>query len=101
MTSPLLARRTRRMATDGVPHRQRVARLLSLVSALDNLSLNLLMSPIGRVLLVRSQMAAAIDRWRAAHGTALGGWLRAIGELEAVACFATHVYQHPAIHFQR
>ena len=95
-TSPLLSRLHEALTTDSVPASKRVARLLSFVSVLDNLSLNLLMSPIGRVLLVRSQMAAAIDRWRAAHGRALGGWLQAIGELEALACFATHAYEHPA-----
>ena len=94
-TSPLLMRLHAALATDSVPASKRVARLLSFVSVLDNFSLNPLMSPIGRLLLVRSQMAAAIDRWRAAHGRALGGWLRAIGELEALACFATHAYEHP------
>ena len=47
------------------------------------------------LLLVRSQMAVAIDRWHAAHGPALGEWLRAIGELEALASFATYAYEHP------
>jgi hypothetical protein len=94
-TSPLLVRLHAALTTDNIPASKRVARLLSFVSVLDNLSLNLLMSPIGRVLLVRSQMAAAIDRWRVAHGRALGEWLRAIGELEALACFATYAYEHP------
>ena len=94
-TSPLLSRLHAELVTDSVPASKRVARLLSFVSVLDNFSLNLLMNPIGRLLLVRSQMAAAIDRWRAAHGAALGGWLRAIGELEALACFATYAYEHP------
>ena len=95
-TSPLLSRLHAALTTDGVPASKRIARLLSFVSVLDNLSLNLLMSPIGRLLLVRSQMAAAIDRWHAAHGRALGGWLQAVGELEALACFATYAYEHPA-----
>ncbi len=95
-TSPLLSALHEGLTTDSVPASKRVVRLLSFVSVLDNLSLNLLMSPIGRVLLVRSQMAAAIDRWRAAHGRALGGWLQAIGELEALATFATYAYEHPA-----
>jgi hypothetical protein len=94
-TSPLLTRLHAALVTDGVPASTRVARLLSFVSVLDNLSLNLLMSPVGRLLLIRSQMAAAIDRWRVAHGPSVDGWLRAIGELEALACFATHAYEHP------
>jgi hypothetical protein len=94
-TSPLLSRLHEALTTDSVPASKRVARLLSFVSVLDNLSLNLLMSPIGRLLLARSQMAAAIDRWRASNGAALGTWLRAIGELEALACFATYAYEHP------
>ena len=94
-TSPLLSRLHAALVTDRVPASKRVARLLAFVSVLDSFSLNLLMSPIGRLLLVRSQMAAAIDRWRAAYGPALGEWLRAIGELEALACFATYAYEHP------
>jgi MutS-like protein len=94
-TSPLLSHLHAALVADSVPASKCVVRLLSFVSVLDNLSLNLLMSPVGRLLLVRSQIAAAIDRWRAAHGRALVGWLRTIGELEALACFATYAYEHP------
>lgn len=95
-TSPLLAGLHRTLVTGTVPASRRVARLLSFVSLLDSLSLNLLLAPIGRLLLVRSQIAAAIDRWRKAYGSALAEWLRAVGELEALACFATYSYEHPA-----
>jgi hypothetical protein len=94
--SPRLEELHRSLTTDDVPASTRVGRLLSLVSILDSFSLNLLMMPIGRLLLVRSQTAAAIDRWRTAHGPLLADWLRAIGELEALGSFAAYSFEHPA-----
>ena len=95
-TSPLLARMHAVLVEGPVTASRLVARLLTCVSVLDNFSLNLLSSPFGRLLLVRSQAAVAIDRWRAAHGPALAEWLRAVGEIEALACLATYSYEHPA-----
>jgi DNA mismatch repair ATPase MutS len=57
---------------------------------------NLLFSPFTAALLVPDQLAIAIDRWHAAHGHAVEGWLRAVGELEALAALATYAYEHPA-----
>ena len=57
--------------------------------------MNPLFSPFGALVLVRSQMAVAIDRWHAAHGPALSSWLKAVGELEALGSFATFAYEHP------
>ena len=50
-----------------------IARLQSLVSALDSTHNLLFASDRPFLLLVRSQVAVAIDRWHAAHGRALGG----------------------------
>ncbi|MEM1031834.1 MAG: DNA mismatch repair protein MutS [Myxococcota bacterium] len=40
-------------------------------------------------------MADRIDRWRAAHGAQLEGWLDALSELEALRCLATFAAEHP------
>ena len=55
---------------------------------------NLLFMPFTTALLVPDQLAVAIDRWHAAHGGAVAGWLRAVGELEALSSFATYAYEH-------
>jgi DNA mismatch repair ATPase MutS len=65
------------------------------VSWLDSTH-NLLFGPIAYVLLLRPQLAVAIDRWHGAYGPAVGEWLRAVGELEAFAALATFAYERPA-----
>ena len=81
---------------DGMPPSRRIARLERLVSVLDQATLNLLFRPIGALLVVRSQVAVAIDRWHAAHGPTVAAWLRAVGDIEALSALATYAYEHPA-----
>jgi hypothetical protein len=56
---------------------------------------NQLFAPIAFLLLWRFHGALAVERWRAAHGRALRGWLAATGELEALASLAGHAFLHP------
>ena len=51
--------------------------------------------PIAGLLLLGSQLAFAAERWRARHGAAVGDWLRAIGELEALGSLAGFSYENP------
>jgi MutS domain V len=83
-------------AVEGTRTSRRIARLQRLVSFLDQATLNPFFRPIGALVLVRSQMAVAVDRWHAANGTAIGTWLRAVGEVEALSSLATYCYEHPA-----
>ena len=93
--SPRLAALHQALVADGELPSAIIARLQRYVSAVDSTH-NLLFAPLAAVLLVRSQAAAAIDRWHAAHGRSLSVWLKAIGELEALASLATFAYEHPA-----
>jgi hypothetical protein len=97
-TSPRLAALRQRLMTDGVPPSRRIAHLRSLVSWLDSTH-NLLFGPIAYVLLLRPQLAVAIDRWHGAYGAAVAEWLREVGELEAFAALATFAYERPAYPF--
>ena len=94
-TSPRLAALERALVTDGVPPSRRIAQLRSLVSWLDSTH-NLFFAPFAYILLVKPQLAVAIDRWHRAYGAAVGEWLRIVGELEALAAMATYAYEHPA-----
>jgi DNA mismatch repair ATPase MutS len=67
-----------------------------LVTFLDQATLNLWFKPIAALLLVREQTAVGIDRWHAAYGSAVGNWLRAVGDVEALSALATYAYEHPA-----
>jgi hypothetical protein len=93
-TSPRLAALHQALRTDGVPPSRRVAQLRRLVSWLDSTH-NLMFAPIAFVLLVRPQLAIAIDRWHAAYGSAVGEWLRAVGDFEALVALATFAYERP------
>jgi hypothetical protein len=73
-----------------------IARLTQLVSLHESTTHNTLFAPFTAVLHVPDQLALAIDRWHAVHGRAVGGWLRVVGELEALSALATYAYEHPA-----
>jgi hypothetical protein len=94
-SSPRLSAIRDALATDGRPPSQCLARLERLVAILDSRR-NFMFAPFAALLLVRSQMAMAIDRWHAVHGPAIGRWLRAVGEIEALSALATFAYEHPA-----
>ena len=93
-TSPRLVALHDALMTAGIPPSRRIARLCSLVSWLDSTH-NLLFAPFAYALLLRPQLAIAIARWHAAYGPAIAEWLRAIGEAEAFAAFATYAYERP------
>jgi hypothetical protein len=86
------------LVTGDVPPSRRIAPLQLFVSAVDSMH-NMLFAPIGHLLLVPSLAAIAIDRWHAAHGRALGAWLTAIGQFEALSSFAAQAYERPAYPF--
>jgi hypothetical protein len=92
--SPRLTTLQQALLTDGVAPSKRIARLRSLVSWLDSTH-NLMFAAIAYALLLRPQLAMAIDRWHAAYGPAVAEWLRAVGELEALAALATFAYDRP------
>ena len=93
-TSPRLAAVHQALLTGGEPPSARIAQLRSLVSWLDSTH-NMMFAPIAVVLLLRPQFAIAIDRWHAAYGPAVAEWLRAVGDVEALAALATFAYERP------
>ncbi|MCU1381487.1 MAG: mismatch repair protein MutS domain protein [Acidobacteria bacterium] len=93
-SSPRLAALHQTLLTGGVPPSIRIARLRRLVSWLDSTH-NMMFAPIAIVLLLRQQLAIAIDRWHGAYGPAVAAWLRAVGDLEALGGLATFAYERP------
>ncbi len=93
-TAPRLASLHASLLTDGVPPSARIAQLRRLVSWLDSTH-NMMFAPIAFILLLRPQLAIAIDRWHAAYGSAVARWLAAVGEFEALASLATFAYERP------
>jgi hypothetical protein len=93
-TSPRLTTLQQGLLTHGVPPSKRIAQLRGLVSWLDSTH-NLMFGPIAFVLLLRPQLAVAIDRWHRGCGPAVDAWLRAVGEVEAFAALSTFAYDRP------
>jgi hypothetical protein len=94
-TSPRLSALRQTLITDGVMPSHRVAQLRRLVSWVDSAH-NMMFAPVAFVLLLKPQLAVAIDRWHAKYGPAVIEWLRVVGEIEALAALATYAYEHPA-----
>jgi DNA mismatch repair ATPase MutS len=57
---------------------------------------NQLFAPVSLLLLWGTQIAFALEAWRARCGHELVGWLEALGELEALCDLAAHAFEHPA-----
>jgi DNA mismatch repair ATPase MutS len=94
-TMPRLAALQAALIAGGRPPSRRIADLRRLVSWLDS-TRNQIFGPIAAALLLRSQLAVAIDRWHGHWGHSVSEWLRIVGELEALAALATYHYEHPA-----
>jgi hypothetical protein len=95
-SAPRLSALHEALVGGGAAPSRRIRSLQRITGALDHATHNVLFVPLGYLLLARGLAAVAIDRWHAAHGAALVGWLRAIGEFEALLALATYGYEHPA-----
>jgi hypothetical protein len=80
--------------TGGVPASRHIAQLERLINLLDARR-NQLFAPIAPFLLWTTQLAYAVESWRARWGVDIGRWLSAIGELEAFVSLASYAYEHP------
>jgi hypothetical protein len=70
----------------------RMAVLARLIDSRRNFMVRLLDAP----LMYSVQLAGAVQAWRRAHGSSIGRWLAALGEMEALISIATHSYEHPS-----
>ncbi|MCC7418202.1 MAG: DNA mismatch repair protein MutS [Acidobacteria bacterium] len=93
-TSPKLERLHGLLVAGGAPASRRIARLRQVVAWADSTH-NLFFAPFAYVLMLKPQLALAVNAWHRAHAAEAAGWLLAIGELEALASLAVHAYEHP------
>ena len=82
------------LETEGLPPSAQVARLGRLVTLLDSRKnqLFVLLTPF---LLWTTQLAFALEAWRARCGPRLQRWIQAVGEFEALSNLASYAYEHP------
>jgi DNA mismatch repair ATPase MutS len=78
----------------GLPPSRRIEQLIRLIDWL-NARRNQLFLPFALVLLWGTQLAFAIEAWRATCGHAIARWLAAVGEFEALSALAAYAYENP------
>lgn len=93
-SSPKLRELRARLDVAGQPASQRIAGLERLIELLDSRD-NLVMRLVGPLMLWTTQLAMAIEAWRAVSGSGIAGWVSAVGEVEALSSLACYAYEHP------
>jgi MutS domain V/MutS domain III len=93
-STPRLKFLQRELLSRGITSSEAIARLKTVVDLSDSRR-NFMVEILDVPLMYSVQVAFAAERWRRAHGHAVGSWLRAVGEMEALICLGTYNYEHP------
>ncbi|CAN5797103.1 MutS family DNA mismatch repair protein [soil metagenome] len=92
--APLLQRIRQRLEQEGEPADHQLARLRRMMHLAD-VRLSMIHFPLYLVTMWDVHVLAALEKWQAVSGSAVRDWLRAIGELEALASLATLAHDQP------
>jgi hypothetical protein len=92
--TPLLTRLQGELRATGRSPAAEVRRLARLVDFLSSRH-NQMFGPIAAILLLGTQLAFAVERWRARCGSAVPRWIAAVAEYEALSALATYRAEHP------
>ena len=92
--SPRLQALQGELLSHHMPSSRALARLETIVDLIDSRE-HFILRTLDAPLMYSVQVALAAERWRRAHGRAVRGWVKAIGEIEALISFATYSYEHP------
>ncbi len=82
------------LVSGNIPASHAIAKLRSLVDLINSRH-NVFVRIIDAPLMYSVQVAFAAERWRRAHGDALGRWAAIVGEMEALISLAGYSYEHP------
>ena len=93
-SSPKLSNLQAVLRTNGVVVSQSIARLNRLVDFLVSRR-HLAIKVLDPFIFWSLQCALAIESWRKKFGSAIGPWLDALGEIEAISDLAGYAYEHP------
>jgi hypothetical protein len=92
--APLLMHLQNQLRATGRSPADEVRRLARLVDFLSS-GHNQMFGPLAAVLLLGTQLAFAVERWRARCGAAVPLWIAAVAEYEALSALATYRAEHP------
>lgn len=93
-TADRLCRIQEALAGTGSPPSWRITQLAHLVHWLD-CTRNVYFGAVAPLLLWKTQLAFAFESWRAISGPAIGPWLAAVAEFEALCSLAAYAYENP------
>jgi fatty acid desaturase len=94
VTSPRLQGLRDRIRATGRSPADEIRRLARLIDILSS-GHNQIFAPISALLMLGTQLAFAVERWRRRCGPAVPGWLAAVAEYEALSALATYAAEHP------
>jgi hypothetical protein len=94
LDDPGLAELQERLRTGHTTASRRIAQLTRMAARLE-WARNQLFAPIAFLLQWTPLHAVAVERWRAACGHAVGDWLEAVAELEALSALAGYAHARP------
>jgi len=94
-SSPQIDRLHQRLAATGATASHRIRALTRLADLLESRQ-NQIFAPIALLILWGTQLAWAIEAWRAQSGRALAEWVAVAGEFEALLSLAGYAFEHPA-----
>ena len=94
VTSPLLVSLGARLHATGHSPPEEIRRLARLVEILSS-GHNQMFAPISALLLLGTQLAFAVERWRMRCGPAVPEWLAVIAEYEALSALGTYAAERP------
>jgi hypothetical protein len=83
-----------RLETDGAPPSQQVARFARLVDLLESRQ-NQFFLPFSMLLLWGTQLAIALEGWRARCGPRIADWVAVVGEMEALCALSAFSFENP------
>ena len=92
--SPRLRELAAALRSDGISATQLIgeySRIISLYEARHNQIVALL----GPLVLYETQLAFAMERWRAKHASRLPGWIAAVAKFEAYSSLGCFAFEHP------
>ena len=92
-TAPMLVELRQRLDVAGAPASKRIQQLSLWMDWMDS-SDHILVRGLQPLVLWREQVAMGLENWRRISGPYIAGWLRTIGELEALSSIA-------ALHYER
>ena len=94
MEAPALRALSLRLGDDSEVAPRRLARLARLVDTVESRR-NMVYAALAPVFLLDVHLCARLDRWREGSGAHVRDWLKALGEIEALAALGSLAHDHP------